>query len=156
MADQVQQFPVEVEATDRDEIHDADGHAFLQQCGTLRHEDGPMLGTILVGGAYEFDRGDEMSIALRIIDANFVFVLFRQGRFDGDVWFGRSPDRRRDTGILDRSAETSRFVGFERSDVDLDHRSEMDSRFGKIAGRKLFVEFLNHGCRPLTMESFPR
>jgi len=77
LADQVQQVGVKVEIADRDQINDYHRDALPQQGGTLGRELPAAFGTIFVGGADEFDSGDQPPAALRVVHADLVLVGMR-------------------------------------------------------------------------------
>jgi hypothetical protein len=80
MAHERHQLGVQVEPTNRDEIDDADGDAPAQQRGALGDESVPRLRAILVRRADEFDRGDQLSFALDIEDADLVLIFVGRAR----------------------------------------------------------------------------
>ena len=99
MADERHQLGVQVEPTNRDEIDDADGDALAKQRGALGDEGVPRLRAILVRGADEFDRGDQLPFALDIEDADLVLILVGRFRLDRDRWKGGGPSRGRRAAV---------------------------------------------------------
>jgi hypothetical protein len=82
MANERHQLSVQVEATNRDEVDDADSHSFAKQCGALRDERVARLRAILVRRTDQLDRGNQASFSLNVENANLVLILVGRFRID--------------------------------------------------------------------------
>lgn len=158
LAQDVQKVAVQICGACRDKIHDRDTDSILDQRRAFRDEGVAVLGSILVGGADDLDRGHEPTAGPGVVDADLVLVKIGEIDRDGQGRPRRVPGRRQrpsSVGLLagGRGIKLVLLVGRY---INFKGRTQMDLWLGHISLRQTPVEAEHDHGGPLSEETLPR
>jgi hypothetical protein len=138
----------------RDHIDDADRDTLLEQGRAFPDKRIALFRPILVPWADQFDGGDELPTAFRVVNANGILVVIGNLGLDGDGRFGSRPHSRRRTSIV-RTLQTRRVIALVGGDIHFDLRTGMYVGGSDIALGKSLTKLPHNLCRPHAMQGVP-